>query len=181
MTVMVLTLLIFLLMLVVLVGSIGRLGGVKLDAYPFERRDILDSSASAETYRPLGRLFSAEDSAFLRRFGGRGRKLAQKLGSGRSRVLRLYLRQIRADFHGLWRLAREIAPRSSNPEFGALVAKQWITFHVVLACVHVRSWLGWHLAVPVHVDGLISSLEDLRRSVVVVVDDLDSSTRQGVF
>ena len=181
MTLMVLTLVIVLLMLVVLVVSIGRLGGVELDPHPVEGGDILDSLASAEAYRPLGRLFSAEDSAFLRGFGSRGRRLAQNLGSGRSRVLRLYLRQIRKDFHGLWRLARELAPRSSNPEFGALVTKQWITFHVVLALVHVRSWFGWHLAVPVHVDGLISSLEDLRRSVVVVVDDLDSSTPLGVF
>jgi hypothetical protein len=178
MTALVLTLVLILVMLAVLVGSMRRLGVAERNASSPDRGDVLDSAAPARTYRPLNRLFSAEDDAFLRRFGHRGRKLTWRLGSARSRVLRVYLIQIRADFTRVWRLAREITPRSSDPEFGAWVAKQWVTFHAALAVVYVRSWLGWRMPMPVHAAGLVNALEAFRSGVRAVVEQCDPATQR---
>ncbi|HUG82126.1 MAG TPA: hypothetical protein VML01_10710 [Bryobacterales bacterium] len=181
MTSMVLTLILVLLMLVALAGALRRLGRVELDERPPGCLDPLDGSTSAGTYRPLSRLFSAEDSAFLGRFGDRGKKLAARLGPARGRVLRLYLRQIRADFDGVWLLARQVAPQSPDPDFGFLIAKQCMIFHAVLALVYVRSWLGWRTPVPLHVVGLVNSLDAFRSGVRAVLQQVEPATRQGVL
>jgi hypothetical protein len=166
---------------VALAGALRRLGRDNLDEPPPELLDPLDGSTSAGNYRPLSRLFSAEDSAFLGRFGNRGKKLTARLGPARARVLRLYLRQIHADFDGVWLLARQIAPQSPDPDFGFWIAKQWMIFHAVLALVYVRSWLGWRVPAPLHVVGLVNSLDAFRSGVRTVLQQVDPATRQAVL
>ncbi|MDA1312988.1 MAG: hypothetical protein O2968_06610 [Acidobacteria bacterium] len=175
MTAVALTLVLVLSILVVLVGALRRLGLEEQIDSPLGCFDPLDDSTSARSYRPIGRLFSAEDCAFLGRFGERGWKLTPRLRAARGRVLRLYLRELRSDFGEVWRLARQIAPQSPDPDFAFRIAKQWMIFHAVLALVYVRSWLGWRLPVPVHVVGLVDSLETFRSGVRAVVQQAESA------
>ncbi len=181
MTALVLTLVLILLMLAVLVGSMRRLGRGDRNTPSLDREDVLEAGASAKTYRPLNRLFSAEDSAFLRGFGHRGTKLTWRLGSARSRVLRIYLRQIRADFDNVWRLACRLVPHSSNPNFGSWIVKQWIMFHAVLMLVYVRSWLGSRIPMPIHAAGLVNALEAFRSGVRAVAQQCDPIAQRTVL
>lgn len=181
MTAMVLTLVLVFSILVVLTGALRRLARDDQFDRSLERLDPLSGSISAGTYRPISRLFSAEDTAFLRRFGDRGKKLTPRLGAARVRVSRLYLRQIYADFAAVSRRARMIAPYSPDPNFGFWIAKQSMIFRAVFVLVYVRSWLGWRLPVPLHVAGLVKSLETFRSGVRVIAEQADPAMRQTVL
>ena len=137
----------------------GRLG----DADALE---AVHGLAPPETYRPLHRLFTAEDVAFVAKFTIPGGNALRRLRGARNRVIRLYLGQMQADFGSLWQLAREIAPHSADPDFAALMIRQFCSFHVLLTVARLRSLLGWRLPVSVPVNGLVSAMESLRTGVL---------------
>lgn len=113
-------------------------------------RALTSARPACRTYEPLSRLFTAEDSAFLRSQRGYSRAIERRLRRQRRQVLSLYLRQIRAEFSQVWNLCRLLAPVSNNPDFGALVLKQFVIFHGLYWTFQLRSVAGG--LAPVHAD-----------------------------
>ena len=146
--------------LIALAIALWRLGGQREDR--LDLASLSTGCATAELYLPMKRLFSLEDREYLGRLCDRPAGMQRRLHSGRQRVFRLYLRQIRKDFAELWRLARAIAPMSRNPEFGSLIAQQFLSFHALYWIIQVRCALGWTAPVGVDVGDLVGALERLR-------------------
>jgi hypothetical protein len=158
-----------------LLSAIRRLTHASLEGQ-LDPRDAVDALSPPETYHPVNRLFTAEDMAFVAEATKGSGKLRGRLRGARSRVMRLYLRQIQTDFNSLWRLALYIASRSADPNFAALVTRQFCAFYFLLALVRLRAVFGWRLPIPVHVSGLVSAMELLRMGVVRTVADLGPTT-----
>ena len=158
-----------------LLSAIRRLTHASLEGQ-LDPRSAMNALSPPETYRPLNRLFTAEDMTFVAEVTKSSRNLQGRLRGARSRVMRLYLRQIQTDFSNLWRLARYIAPHSADPNFAALVTRQFCAFYFLLAVARLRAVFGWRLPVPVHVSGLVSAMELLRMGVMRTVADLGPTT-----
>lgn len=172
-----LLLVVALLSLLVIAGR--RLGRENSEAH-FNPRSAVDALSPPETYRPLDRLFSTKDAAFVANLAHSSGRWQGRLRAARGRVMRLYLRQIQTDFNNLWHLARQIAPHSTDPNFAALVTRQFCTFYFLLAVARLRLVFGWWLPVPVGASGLVSAMQLLRAGVVQTVADLDPATFQAV-
>jgi hypothetical protein len=133
--------------LAVLVWALWRLSAKPAEV---DLRALTEARPACRTYEPLCRLFSTEDSAFLRRQPGYSRAIGRRLRRQRRQVLSLYLRQIRAEFTQVWNICRLLAPVSNNPDFGWLVMKQFAIFHGLYWTLQLRSMAGG--LVPVHAD-----------------------------
>ncbi len=147
----------------------------------FDPRSAVDALSPPETYRPLDRLFTHEDMTFVARFAHRSGPWQGRLRGARGRVMRLYLRQIQKDFNNLWHLARQIAPHSTDPNFAALVTRQFCAFYFLLAVARLRIVFGWWLPVPVRASGLVSAMQRLRAGVVRTVANLDPIPPRGAL
>ena len=91
--------------------------------------------------------------------------MVQHLRIGRRRVLRLYLRELRADFRGVHRICRVLAAKSYDPAFPALVTQQAMKFYGQLLIAHACCFLGWPSLAQMDVIGLVASLDRLREAV----------------
>jgi hypothetical protein len=133
-------------------------------AAPITPDDILAPGRSAgESYRPMQRLFSPGDFAFL----GDQPELRRGLRLRRIRVMRLYLRQLRADFVRVYALARALAPTSLDPSFASGITLQAIRFHGLMLLVEARCAVGWFAPVHVNTGGLVELADQLRQTVRV--------------
>jgi len=119
-----------------------------------------------QTYQPMNRLFAEEDFHFLAGLP-QGEGLRTQLRRQRQRVLRLYLRELRADFERLYGWCRQLAPRSQDPNFATLITQQAAAFYGLLLVVHVRSTLGWFLPVRVDAGELVRVFDQLRQAARV--------------
>lgn len=116
---------------------------------------------SPETYRPMSRLFAGEDFTFL---AGSAPQMVPRLRRCRRRVLRLYLRELRADFARVYAICRMLAPTSSDPHFATRITQQALSFYGLLLIVEMRCALGWFLPVRVDTAELVNAFDVLRQA-----------------
>ncbi len=127
--------------------------------------DLLSSGRRApETYRPMTRLFAEQDFAFLSGWPGSDGTLVRRLRRQRAGVLRLYLRELRADFQRLHGFARALVPTSADPEFAATVFQCALRFHALWALVALRCSLGWFVPLRAETTALVAAMDRLRET-----------------
>src|SRR5258708_2592193 len=91
-------------------------------------------------YSVLARLTGEKDEQFLRTLPGSSAETVKRLRRERRAILRLYLRELAADFHRLHRAARQMvsaAPQEHAALVG-LLAWQQLTFWRRLTAIEVR-------------------------------------------
>jgi hypothetical protein len=178
------TSLLFLFLLFVAVIALGlalwRLGPGSRDT-EVDLRVLTEARPACRTYEPLSRLFAAEDTEFLRRRTARPGALRRRLGRQRRRVLSLYLRQLSSEFREIWKICRLLAPMSNNPDFGALVTKQFLTFYGLYWTLQLRCLLG--ALVPVHVNAadLVTPLRQLEQATQRVFQALEPEAQAAAL
>lgn len=129
---------------------------------PAVEAQILSPSRSVlETYQPMGRLFAEEDFRFL---SGSRPDLVKRLRRQRRQVLRLYLRELRADFERVYAFCRSLAPKSTDPNFAALITQQALSFYGLFLVLHVRCTLGWFMHVRIDTVDLVGAFDRLRQA-----------------
>ncbi len=178
------TSLLFLFLLFVAVIALGlalwRLGPGAKDT-EVDLRVLTEVRPACRTYEPLSRLFAAEDTEFLRQRKSHSAALRRRLNRQRRRVLSLYLRQIRSEFHEVWKICRLLAPMSNNPDFGALVTKQYLTFYGLYWTLQLRCFAG--AVVPVHVNAfdLVTPLQQLEQATRRVFQSLEPAAQAAAL
>ncbi|MEQ1885575.1 MAG: hypothetical protein ABL967_10975 [Bryobacteraceae bacterium] len=119
---------------------------------------------SAERYRPMERLLLAEEFASLTSQPGYNSEIGKQWLRGRRKVFRLYLEQLKHDFHRLHAAAR-LAVAESGEESSELVGvlfRQQITFMVVMTRVELRfAWSGLGFR-PVDIRPVLELLDSMR-------------------
>jgi hypothetical protein len=139
-------------------------------------QDFAIGRSRLDAYRPMNRLFSKEDFAFATAYSGAGAGLSKRLRRQRSRILRLYLQDLRRDFSRLYAFCRLLAPKSPDPQFASLVTQQALTFYGLWLVLQLRCSLGWFLYVRVDTADLVGSLERLREAAKATMDALTPQT-----
>jgi hypothetical protein len=116
-------------------------------------------------YRPMVRLLSSDDVAFLQTQAGYTPKLGQKLMRERRRLMRAYLRALSADFRAIYAAANDLllsAP-TDQPELAAELTRQRILFAKGMAIAHCNLCLNYFGLGEVNVSSLVDSLCLLER------------------
>ena len=131
----------------------------------FHPNEILLACPAREAYRPMGRLFAEGDFKFLAQQAGIRPQIVERLRRVRWLVLRLYLRELQADFRRVHRISRVLAAKSPDPAFGALVIRQAVKFYRQLLILHVYCFLGWPVHVQTDVVSLVNALDRLREAM----------------
>lgn len=114
-----------------------------------------------EIYRPMTRLFAAEDFALVSDLARRP-GLARQLRHHRVRVLSLYLKQLRGDFRRVYELARLLAPYSHDPDFATQTVLQGLRFELLFLALQACCTLGWLAPLRIETAGLVAALDRLR-------------------
>lgn len=115
---------------------------------------------TAERYRPMLRLLSNEDLAFVSADG----KLQKALRAGRRDLFRGYLRCLTRDYACLLASVREAMVRSEidRPDLARALARNRMLFAVAICKVEFRLALHATGGASVDVSGLVDALEALR-------------------
>jgi hypothetical protein len=122
------------------------------------------TTVSLERYAVLSRLTSAEDLEFLQQQPGYHPDMARQFKRQRAKIIRLYLRELAADFARLHREARKIAaeaPEEHADVVGQLMRQQ-VTFLRCLATIEVRLALAPLGIGPIDVSELLATVEQMR-------------------
>ena len=120
-----------------------------------------------DRYTILARLTSEDDAQFLQGLPGAGPGLAGRLRRERRSILRLYLRELAADFHCLHAEARRLvaeAPEEHVDLVGVLMRQQ-IAFWRNLAVLEARLTLAPLGLAQVDIRPLLETVEALRAAV----------------
>lgn len=123
-------------------------------------------------YRPMERLLSEDDYSFLASQRGYEPSLASNLRAQRRKILKAYLRLVKADFDRLHHVARllVIYSEQDRPELAGLLVRQRIRFVKSFTLVQLR--LAIPFLMPIRTSDLrmlIESLEWMRAQVPSVV------------
>lgn len=121
--------------------------------------DTLDS------FKPLERLMLEEDGDLLEDKP----TLAKKLNGNRRRVLRAYLRELRAEFMRAFGVCRLLAPVSQDPEFVSTLLRSYAAFHVTYGVMWVSCLTGLTIS-PAMVHRLRQPLDMLRSRATELLD-----------
>lgn len=121
--------------------------------------------SACETYSPLSRLLAADDFVFLAAHFGSRPEMAGRLRRERRNVLRLYLRQLRADFRELHGICRALAARGEDPALAAAVSREALKFHRQMVILRVHFFLGWSGRVRADIMPLVKALDGLRQAM----------------
>src|SRR5579884_1899439 len=97
-----------------LAGALRKLLYPRPESFPPDFDVQLLRRSAAESYQPMSRLFAEEDFVFLSRLQPR---LLSRLRQQRRRVMRAYLRELRAEFERIYAFCRALALNSSDPNF----------------------------------------------------------------
>ena len=128
-----------------------------------------DEAPAEKTYGPMARLFAEQDREFLRSRQGRTRGMERRLRLYRRRVLSLYLRQLRGDFHQLWKFCRHLVPISKDPLLGSVVFRQFVIFYGLYTVLQLRCLLGAFVFVHADTVDLVSALGKLQQEACRVL------------
>lgn len=106
------------------------------------------SRFTADAYRPLARLLSTDDIAFLRSMPGHRPAKERMFRRERYRLFRLYLLGANADFRALKNAALYLAAQNPGPAPGLSRELSWLTarFQMERFRLQLRGWLylaGW--------------------------------------
>jgi hypothetical protein len=154
---------------VVTVGSLTLLLWV-LARMILRRRSsaALDSDDTAgfslDRYQPMGRLMAEDDLVFLKSQPGYRAEMGERWKRERRRIFRLYLAELKADFHRLHAHARQLVAASgadSAPVLEVLV-KQQFTFMMATTSLEFRLALQWIGIGKVDITALIQMVEAMR-------------------
>ena len=88
-------------LLAILAAGLG-LAGHSIKDHPLDLQALAGQIPTEDAYRPMARLFAQADLEFLRNQPGGKAGMERRLTLQRRRVLSIYLRQIRGDFHQMW-------------------------------------------------------------------------------
>ena len=172
MTIFVMSLLLLVVAAAALARSLWLLRREPTDARASEALPGLHRSAGF--YRPMTRLFSSQDLAFLQDQAGFRPAMKRRLRLERRRVLSLYLREVRNDFMALEKACRSMARRTQNWELTSLVYRQRLVFHGLLLALQVRCQLESVMFIPVDAGGLLATLTHLERDLRVFADNMNA-------
>jgi len=112
-----------------------------------ELRELTAQPLADAAYRPLHRLFSPDEFKFLSGEKGFRPEMKRRLRKQRRKVMALYMRRLRSEFDTVRQLCRALVPVSEDPNFGILVTRQLLAFHVLYWGIHLRSLLSsWGMA-----------------------------------
>jgi hypothetical protein len=135
----------------------------------FERRKSrtrVEESAgfSIGRYLPMQRLLSDDDFTFLASQPGYQRKIGTQWKRERKRIFRLYLNELKADFHRLHADARLMAANADaeSSELVAILMRQQIAFWRAIASLEVRLALRAAGIGRIDVAPLLEMLESMR-------------------
>jgi hypothetical protein len=126
-----------------------------------------ESEFSLSRYAPMARLLSEEDVEFLRAQPGYTRAIERKFLSGRRQTLRLYLRQLNADFERLHARARVIAaslPAAESALLGSLMRQQ-IRFWYEITTIRLSLSLAWTGLRAADVSGLVNAVAAMQAKI----------------
>jgi len=119
------------------------------------------------SYEAMGRLFSKDDAEFVGTHPGAMRRWTTQ----RRQAMRLYLKQLRGDFQFSWSICRLLTPVSQDPDFGTMLVKQWIQFHLLYGMLTARCVLGYGSSTDQQVQTLVRSLSTLRTGAAGILGD----------
>ena len=125
---------------------------------------------SVSKYRPMMRLLSEDDYAFLADQSGFDKKISSKLRSERRRIFRAYLRSLVRDFNRLHFCAKLMAAHASEDrsDVFAKLMKLRFTFSISVATVEARLLLHTVGFGVVDVRNLIDALDQTRTQLVTL-------------
>lgn len=133
---------------VLTVGSVLGLAGFVVALRMRSRKMAEENASTAATfsmdrYRPMERLLSQEDFAFLSQSPGYTPELGARWRKQQRRLFRLYLNELTADFHKLHAHARALVANSAVecPELPALLVRQEVQFWRALMFLEGRLML----------------------------------------
>lgn len=109
------------------------------------RRAYQTEDAAQQATGAIHRLFSDADRTMAE---AAGKKVARRLKTNRRHALRLYLRQMRADFRNASRVARDAAAHSESPDAAFRILKLTIEFYGLQAALYTQNVLGLRLVDP---------------------------------
>ncbi len=117
-------------------------------------------------YEPMFRLLSGADADFLQR-NLHCPQVGRRWERSQRRVLRLYLKELAADFQGLHREARALVALSPEQHAHLLpfLLKQQVTFWGTLIWIEVRLSLSGSGIPRVNPEGLTGAFDALRREI----------------
>jgi hypothetical protein len=139
----------------------------------------LDSEiARARKYEPMGRLFARREFSFASGFENNP-AIEQRLRKNRRRVMALYLKEIRHDFHRAWSTCRLLAPFSTDPEFGSMLAKQLGTFYTLYLTLQFRLLVGSYSFAGADVENLVTAVRSLQINAQQIVQGIRTEAFQG--
>jgi hypothetical protein len=148
-------------------AALGVLAWLRLGDYRrIQRRARPDVEWSLDRYRPLARLLAGADAHFLRQNVHCPTAVAMWDRSQR-RIVRLYLKELAADFYGLHSKARVMVAESPE-QYHALIPilfQQQVTFWRRLAAIELRLALGGLHVTPANVEELVRSIDALQREL----------------
>ena len=75
-------------------------------------------------------------------YGDTLQDLDQATSTRRRQLLSSFARKIRGDFHSLWNVLRFTIPTSTNPEFGVVAVREFLTFRRLHLILTIRRLLG---------------------------------------
>src|SRR6266853_3926423 len=118
------------------------------------------SRVAADRYRPMLRLLSSEDLAFV----SADSKLQRALRASRRDLFRGYLRSLTRDYAHLLAGVREAMVQSKidRPDLARALARNRVLFALTICKVEMRLAMHATGAVTVDVSGLVDALETLR-------------------
>jgi arginyl-tRNA synthetase len=137
----------------------------RLLAYRAESSVVRNGNETAEfslaRYEPMTRLLAEDDFEFLSAQAGFRPEIGAKLRRRRKQILRLYVRELAADFHRLHAAARRIAAESpaDHAALVAILMRQQLTFWRAMAMLEVRLMIP---GMTVDVRGLVEAVEGMR-------------------
>ncbi len=130
------------------------------------RRSRPDPECLLERYQPMARLLSSEDAEFLRQ-NTSCPKIAARWERSRRRIVRLYLRELAADFHRLHAKARVLVAEAPEQYAGLvpILFKQQFVFWRTLVMIEARLALGGLNVPQGSVEKLIGAIEEMQREI----------------
>jgi hypothetical protein len=126
--------------------------------------DLGESGFSISRYQPMEHLLSGEDFAFLASQTGYEREIGARWKRERRRIFRLYLDELKRDFHRLHAEARAMAANagSESAELVGVLMRQQIAFWRATAILELRLALRAAGIGKVDVRPLMELLEAMR-------------------
>lgn len=115
-----------------------------------------------DRYRVMARLFCQADAELAETHPVLGSVARNRLVSGRRRIMRLYLSELRHDFSRFFAVCRTMARTSSDPDFGMKALRLSVAFHVSWATLWLQTYtVRWDGALPLF-DELVGAVQLLR-------------------